>query len=359
MKAAAIIPGKKNSLKLIDRAKPVPKDNEVLVKVLQVGIDGTDVDIYDGKYGAAPPGGEYLVPGHEAIGVVEGKGSLVKCLSIGDIVVPTVRRPCPECCYACLNMEPDMCLTGDHRERGINGIDGYMAEYYVEQMGFVTYIPPAIKDMAVLLEPLSVAEKGIEAIFKIQERLWWKPKRALVLGAGTLGLLATLILRDLGLKTYTVATRTHESLKAKLVGQSGGTYVNSSEEPLKGLPGKYGPFDIVIEATGVSRLAMGTRGLAEKSGIVCLLGVYTGKHEETIDFDSFNLDLVFNNKAVFGSVSSNRRHFERGVGRMISIEGKWPGLLCKFFTRRVTLENIASGFQHDPDDIKVLVDISK
>jgi threonine dehydrogenase-like Zn-dependent dehydrogenase len=96
MKAAAVIPGKKNSLKIVDLEKPAPKDNEVLVKVLKAGIDGTDVDIYEGKYGTAPPDRDHLVLGHEAIGVVEDKGSLVKCLSAGDIVVSTVRRPCPE-----------------------------------------------------------------------------------------------------------------------------------------------------------------------------------------------------------------------------------------------------------------------
>jgi threonine dehydrogenase-like Zn-dependent dehydrogenase len=359
MKAAAVIPGKKNSLKVIDVEKPVPKDNEVLVKVLRAGIDGTDIDIYEGKYGEAPQGSEYLILGHEAIGVVEGKGSHVKCLSPGDVVVSTVRRPCPECCYACVDHEPDMCLSGHYSERGIKGIDGYMTEYYTEQMGNVVHIPPVIKDVAVMLEPLSVSEKGIEALIMMQERLWWNPERALVLGAGTLGLMATLILSDMGLKTYTAATRTRKSLKAQIVEECGGKYVNSKEEPIKALPGKYGPFDIVIEATGVSRLAMEARELVNRDGIVCLLGVYTGKREEAVDIESFNMDLVFNNKAIFGSVSSNRRHFERGMGRMISIEDKWPGLLKKFFTRSVTLDNIAEGLQHDPDDIKVLVEIAK
>ncbi len=359
MKAVAVIPGKKNSLKLVDMEKPVPKDNEVLVKVLCVGIDGTDVDIYEGKYGAAPPGSEHLVLGHEAIGVVEGRGSLVKCLSIGDIVVPTVRRPCPECCYACLNAEPDMCLTGDYSERGIKGINGYMTEYYVERMGYVTFIPPAIRDVAVMLEPLSVAEKGIEDIFTIQERMWWNPKKALVMGSGTLGLLSTLILRDLGLEVCAIATRTKESLKAQIVGQCGGRYVNTKEEPLDALPEKYGPFDIVIEATGASGLAMEASRLVGQDGIVCLFGVYTRAREEKVNIDRFHLNLVFDNKVIFGSVSSNRRHFERGVGRIMSIEEKWPGILRRFITKKVTLDNVAEGFRHDPEDIKVLVQIAE
>jgi threonine dehydrogenase-like Zn-dependent dehydrogenase len=359
MKAAAVIPGKKNSLKVIDVEKPVPKDNEVLVKVLRAGIDGTDIDIYEGKYGEAPQGSEYLILGHEAIGIVEGKGRQVKCLSVGDIVVPTVRRPCPECCYACVDHEPDMCLTGDYRERGIKGIDGYMTEYYVEQVDYVTHIPPAIKEVAVMLEPLSVTEKGIEEILKMQERLWWNPKKALVMGSGTLGLMGTLILRDIGLDVCTIATRTKKSLKAQIVEECGGRYVNTKEEPLKTLPEKYGPFDIIIEATGVSSLAMEASQLVNRDGVVCLFGVYTRDREEKVNIDQFNLNLVFDNKAIFGSVSSNRRHFERGVDRMLSLEKKWPGVLGRFFTKRVTLDSVTEGLGHNPNDIKVMVEIAR
>ncbi len=359
MKAAAVIPGKKGSFKVVEMEKPVPGDDEVLVKVLCAGIDGTDVDIYEGKYGTAPPGCDRLVLGHEAIGVVEDVGAEVKCLCPGDIVVPTVRRPCPECCYACVDNEADMCLSGDYSERGIKGLDGYMTEYFIEHTDHVVKIPGSASEYGIMLEPLSVAEKAVEDIFKMQERMWWNPKRALVLGAGTLGLLTTLILRDIGLETYTVATRTRESLKARLAEQCGGHYVNSKEEPIDTMPGKYGPFDVVIEATGASSLAMDTRALVSRSGIVCLLGIYSGEREESIDAAGFNNDLVFNNKAVFGSVSSNRRHFERGISRMISIDGKWPGIFQRFYTRRVSLDSVAEGLGHDPNDIKVLVDIAK
>ncbi len=358
MKAAAVIPGKKGSLRLLDVERPVPGDNEVLVKVLEAGIDGTDIDIYEGKYGDAPPGSEYLVFGHEAVGIVESKGSQVKCLSEGDVVVSTVRRPCPECCYACMSHEPDMCLTGDYRERGIKEASGYMAEYYTERVSYVARIPPAIKDVAVMLEPLSVAEKGIGEVIKMQERMWWEPKKALVLGTGTLGLLSTLILRDMGLDVCAIATRTKKSMKARIVEQCGGRYVNTKEEPLETLPGKYGPFDVIIEATGVSSLAMEASRLVNRDGIVCLFGVYTRDRKEEVNIDRFNLGLVFDNKAIFGSVSSNRRHFERGIGRIVSIEGKWPGILKRFFTRRVTLDNIAEGLKHDPNDIKVIVEVA-
>lgn len=359
MKAAAVTPGQKGSIKVIDVEKPVPGDFEVLVKVLRAGIDGTDIDINDGRYGTPPAGCDHLIIGHEAIGIVESKGSAVRCLSPGDIVVSTVRRPCPQRCYPCRNFHADDCITGDYLERGIKGLHGYMSEYYLESLDNIIPIPPGLKEVAVLLEPLSVAEKAVEELFKIQERLLWRPERALIQGTGSLGLLATFILRDAGIETCTIARQPEESLKAQLARECGGRYIDVTKEPLKSLPGKYGPFDIVVEATGVSRLAMDARGLVNKDGVVCLLGIYMGGREERIPIDRLNLDIVLNNKAVFGSVSSNRVHFERGVERLASIERKWPGILRRLFTRVVTLDNVADGLTHDPDDIKVLVDIAR
>lgn len=359
MRAAVVTPGKKDSIRVMDVQEPEPGDLEVLVKVMNVGIDGTDEDINDGKYGMPPEGCDYLVIGHEAIGTVECKGSAVKCLAPGDVVVSTVRRPCWERCFACRNFQADMCLTGDCLERGIKGLHGYMSEYYMERLDNMVIVPKSIQDVAVLLEPLSVAEKGIGQLFKIQERLLWDPKRALVLGTGSLGLLATMVLRDKGIETCSVARQPGESLKAQIAEGCGGQYVDVKKEPLSVLPEKYGPFDIIIEATGVSRLAMDARELVNRDGIVCLLGVYTGDRQENVHTDRFNLDMVLNNKAAFGSVSSNRTHFERAVDRMISIEHKWPGLMKRMFTRTVPLEDVADGLRRRPEDIKVLVDIGR
>lgn len=359
MRAAVVTPGMENSIRVIDTSKPEPGEDDVLVKVMKVGIDGTDEDINTGKYGQPPEGCDYLIIGHESIGRVEKRGSAVKCLATGDIVVPTVRRPCWERCFSCRNFQADTCLTGDYLERGIKGLHGYMSEFYTETLENLVHVPDGIKDIAVLLEPLSVAEKGIGEIFKIQERLLWDPKRALVLGTGSLGLLATFILRDMGIETCTIARKTKESLKAQLAEECGGRYVDVSIEPLETLPKKYGPFDIIIEATGVSKLAMEASEMVNRDGIVCLLGLYEGDRVESVHVDRLLQDKVLNNKTVFGSVSSNRTHFERGVERMASIKRKWPGILRKMFTRTVPLESVADGLRRKPDDIKVLVEMGR
>lgn len=354
-----VTPGKKGSIRAIDIEQPVPEASEVLVKTLRAGIDGTDQDINAGRYGTAPEGCDYLVIGHEAVGIVENMGRAVESFSPGDIVVSTVRRPCPEGCFSCRNFQEDMCLTGDYLERGIKGFHGFMSEYYTEKPDNMICIPSPLRDVAILLEPLSVAEKGVGQIFRIQERLMWSPSRALVLGAGSLGLLATFILRDMGIETYTIARQSKESPKARIVRDSGGRYVDVNVEPLETLPKIYGPFDMIIEATGASGLVVGSRRMVNNGGIVCLLGLYQGDHIESVRLDQLNLDMVLNNKFMFGSSSSNIGHFKRGVERMASIEHKWPGIMRKMLTRTVRLENVADGLRRRPDDIKVLVDMAR
>src|SRR5687767_15938727 len=97
MKALAVCPGQPNSLHLTELPKPsldeIPNGRGVLVRVLRVGVDGTDKEINAAEYGAAPDGYNFLVIGHEGFGQVEAVGPSVTELKPGDFVVATVRRP--------------------------------------------------------------------------------------------------------------------------------------------------------------------------------------------------------------------------------------------------------------------------
>src|SRR5215472_2570268 len=89
MKAISVFPGRPNSIHLADLKKPsvdeVANRRGVLVKVLRVGVDGTDKEINAAKYGAAPAGFDFLIIGHENFGRKE--------LQPGDYMVATARRP--------------------------------------------------------------------------------------------------------------------------------------------------------------------------------------------------------------------------------------------------------------------------
>lgn len=194
MRATAVKPGQKDSASLSDVPTPEPGPGEIRVKVIEVGVDGTDIDINEGLYGQAPPGEERLIISHEAVGVIDKIGLHVSGFFKEELVVPTVRRGCPEQCPSCSQLEPDMCLTNNYEERGILKLQGFMADYFVEKPDNLLKVPPHLRAIGILVEPLSICEKGIREIFKLQQRLRWSPEMALVLGAGSIGLLFTFLL---------------------------------------------------------------------------------------------------------------------------------------------------------------------
>jgi threonine dehydrogenase-like Zn-dependent dehydrogenase len=122
MKAIAVHPGRPNTMHLREVPRPliedVPEGRGVLVKVLRVGVDGTDKEINAAEYGAAPPGFDYLITGHESFGRVVEVGPGVTELAVGDYVVATVRRP-GSSIYDRIGTY-DMTTDDMYYERGIN-----------------------------------------------------------------------------------------------------------------------------------------------------------------------------------------------------------------------------------------------
>src|ERR1044071_4231256 len=134
MKAIAVFPGKPSSIHLAELPMPsvseIPGGRGVLVKVLKVGVDGTDREINAAEYGAAPEGYDFLVIGHEGFGQVEAVGPNGTFLRPGDFVVATVRRP-GSSIYDAIGLQ-DMTTDSMYFERGISLRHGYLTEFYVE-----------------------------------------------------------------------------------------------------------------------------------------------------------------------------------------------------------------------------------
>src|SRR5437867_4058141 len=173
MKAIAVMPGKPDSVHMAELEKPalgeVPGGRGVLVKVLRVGMDGTDKEINAAEYGMAPPGYDFLVIGHESFGRVEAVGPEVTELEPGDYVVATVRRPGTSI-YDRIGTY-DMTTDDTYFERGINLRHGFLTEYYVDDPVYIVKVPRGLKEVGVLLEPTTVVEKGITQTYEIQRRL--------------------------------------------------------------------------------------------------------------------------------------------------------------------------------------------
>ncbi len=145
MKAVIVTPDRPGSIRLVHLDRPAPVGSEALLRVMKLGIDGTDLEINEGLYGEAPSGSDYLVAGHECFAVVEEapeNAGLVK----GDFVVPTVRRP--DDCYNCQNGESDMCCTGGYREHGIKGLHGFASQYSLSDSQFLVRVPGGLTDVA-------------------------------------------------------------------------------------------------------------------------------------------------------------------------------------------------------------------
>ena len=351
MKALVAEPPKRNSVKLVEIPKPIPRESEVLLETLCVGIDGTDREIDEGIYGTPPNGFNYIVLGHEAIARVQEIGDEVTGFSEGDLVVPTVRRPCKENCLNCRNGESDMCLTGNYFEHGIYRLHGFASEYTLSIADFLVKIPTELEDIAVLLEPLSIAEKAVSQSFRIHERMVWEPKKAFVVGAGALGLLTTMVLRLKGLKVYTAATREKESLKAKIVGSVGGTYINVRRTPIVTLEEK---FDMVIEATGRVEPALEALNLLGPNGVMCFLGVYREKRA-CQEFGKVLTNMVLGNRLIFGSVNSNKGHFEMGIKDMLEIRRHYGNALDKLVTKTLYPTDFEQAFNPEKEHIKTII----
>jgi threonine dehydrogenase-like Zn-dependent dehydrogenase len=357
MKAIVVKPGEKDSIHMRDMPDPRMKPDQVAVKMIRVGLCGTDAEINHGLYGKAPEGDEFLILGHENLGVVEDVGKKVKGWKAGDLVVATVRRPCGKC-PQCKAGENDMCSSGLYTERGIMRRHGYMAQYYVESTTFLNKIPKDIRDFAVLLEPMSVVEKGIDHTFLLQNRLkGWTPKFAMVLGAGPIGLLAAAVLRVRGLRTVVVGREDPTDFRAQIAKSLGAQYLCVANKALPDVPKEIGYPDIVIEATGVSRVVFDAMEILGPNGVLCLLSVTGGDTMNPEPIDLINQRLVLGNQVVFGSVNANPRHFRQGVKDFVTINRKWPGVMSRLLTDRIPWENHKKWFVQRGTGIKSTLEI--
>jgi glucose 1-dehydrogenase len=349
MKAIAVRPGTPNSAYLVEMQKPrvqdVPDGRGVLVKVLRVGVDGTDKEINAAEYGAAPPGFDFLVIGHEGFGIVEEVGPAVTGLRRGDYVVATVRRPGTSL-YDRIGTY-DMTTDDTYFERGINLRHGYMAEYYADDAEYIVKVPQGLREVGVLLEPFTVVQKGVTQAYEIQRRLRvWRPERAAVMGAGTIGLLATLSLRLRGLDVTTFGLQRPPYLNSTLIEELGARYLSIADTPLRDAARKHGPFDLMFEATGFSPIVFESMEALGKNGVLVLSSVTGGDRKVEVPADKINLGFVLGNKVMVGTVNANREYFETGVRDMAVAEVDYPGWLQKLLTHPVRgLENYKQLFE--------------
>jgi threonine dehydrogenase-like Zn-dependent dehydrogenase len=346
VKAVAVWPARKQ-VGIVEHAAPASvSPRSVRLRMLDVGVCGTDSEICRFDYGGTPPRGEdHLIVGHEALGRILEVGPEVTGLRVGELVVPMVRRPCtrPEC-PACPAGHPDFCETGEYTERGIKGAHGFLAEEVVEDERYLVPIPAALRHVAVLTEPLTIAEKGLRQFLEVRRRFPWlerssdaelmAERQALVLGAGPVGLLGCLLLRLRGFAVTVYSRGGMDDPRAALVGRIGATYLSSGDVPTAELAERLGRIDLVYEAAGASQLAFEALEQLGPNGVFVFTGVPGRKHRVQVAADAIMRRLVLWNQTVIGTVNAARADFEAAVEDLQQIRQAWPGELEALITGR-------------------------
>lgn len=350
MKAVAVFP-RTREVKVIEHVAPrITVRDQVKVHMLDIGICGTDREICNFEYGAPPAGCDYLVIGHESLGEVIGVGPAVGRVKVGDLVVLTVRRPCPHAeCRPCRSGYPDFCVTGDYTERGIKGEHGFMAEYVVDHERYMHVVPPELRDVAVLTEPLTIAEKAANQARQIVDRLPWLELKyreevrrlnlpVVVLGAGPAALLGAMKLVVAGWETFVYALPPAPNPASDIVKAIGARYYSSGKMPLEVQRTLFGRICLVFEATGVTPLAFEVLKLLGPNSMFIFTGIPGLKGPVEMDADLLMRDIVLKNQVVLGTVNASSENFREAIRDIGVFHQRWPRALRALITSRSSLE---------------------
>ena len=306
---------------------PRPEAGEVLIKVIQTGICGTDLHIHEGDFNAEFP----LVPGHEVVGTVAELGAGVTQFALGGRVSVNPNISCG-ICHACRTGRPLLC--GALKGLGTNW-PGAFAEYLTVPAEYCFAVDGLPDDTAVFTEPAACAMHGLETL---QVR---PGSTALVFGAGPTGLLLSQLLTHGGAAKVTVAASSAFKLdRAEQLGIDE-TYLmdrdalNESQRALMERSGGDG-YDIVVDATGSAAVSERTVPLTRSGGTVMFYGVTAPDDRVSLSpFDIFRREITI--KGSFAEISS----FPAAIQALRTGRARTDGLI----THRFGLDDYAHALE--------------
>lgn len=364
MKAISIEPGNPGS-EIIDHQEPtLQSPHDVKVKILQVGICGTDREQVIGGRADAPEGSTKLIIGHEMFGQVVETGEEVTTVQSGDYAVFTVRRGCGKCA-ACEKNRSDMCFTGEYTERGIKGVHGFETEYVVDHEQYLVKVPVSIQSVGVLAEPMSVAEKAIDEAIKLQTaRLpeilqgdWLKDKQTLVAGLGPIGILAAIVLRLRGAKVWGLDIVDESSKRPQLLKALGGEYIDGRTIDTMDIDDKFGEVAFIFEAAGVAQLGFQLIDVLGINGVYVMTGIPHGNRPTCVMGAELMKQMVLKNQIILGSVNASPEHFAMGISDLEKAKNLWGDLVDGIITNRISYRDFEEAIdQRSDDDIKTVIE---
>ena len=347
MRAVTAVPGQSGTVGVEEVPEPAEQDGALLVRGRLFGVCGTDREIADGVYGEPPHGESKLIIGHEGLGeVIEAPAG--SGFAAGDLIVGIVRRPDPVPCPACAADQWDMCRNDQFAERGIVRRHGYASERWRVEPEFAVPIPPRLGELGVLLEPTSVLAKAWDQVDRISQRAFFAGRRAMVTGAGPIGLLACLLGVQRGYEMHVVDLVTGGP-KRDLVEALGAHYHAGDAADVDA------EVEVVVECTGLGAVARSAGRRLVNGGIMSLTGIMNLDPQLDTDATTMNRNAVLRNLVLFGTVNAGRRHWWQAVEALDAADPEWLGAMI---TRRVPLATFSDALDRQPGDIKVIVDLT-
>lgn len=349
MRAVGIVPRQRHVAEVRHEHPEIVSPTQIKVRTLDVGICGTDREICTFVYGEPPANSEYLILGHEALGIVVDVAAEVTQIKIGDLVVPSVRRPCADPnCRPCRMDRQDFCATWKFNERGIHQHHGFMTEFFVDDEKNFIFVPPELRYRAVLAEPLTIAEKGLAQVWSIQSRLPWacdqpgKPKgdglRAVVIGAGPIGILGAMVCVLNGFDTYVYSRSPKPNEKSEIIESFGATYVSTADTSPAELADRVGSIDLVYEAVGVSKTSFEVMMHLGINGIFVFTGIPAPEGNLSLAGNQLMRNIVLKNQVIVGTVNADKASFCDAIRDLGEFHRRWPQALERIISARYPVE---------------------
>lgn len=363
MKAVVVTPAAR---RVEVREVPEPRalhPTDVVLRMIRAGVCGTDREICRFDYGTPPAGEERLVIGHESLAEVATAGPGASDWKPGDLAVLIVRRPCDDpACDACRAGRQDFCVTGDYVERGIKGAHGFMAERIVDDARWLVRVPESLRDVAVLVEPLTIAEKARLEVDAMLDRMPWRREsvaglHAVVLGGGPVGLLGAMALRAAGCRVTLVSKQPAGDVRGALLAQIGGDYVSAERETLAAILGRLGRVDLVYEAIGAAPPAFEALRSLGPNGLFVFTGVPGRRGAPDLDGGELMRGLVLKNQVALGTVNAGRDAYEAAVADLGRFMERWPAAVRALITHHVPLADAPRALTSPPEGIKTVIEI--
>lgn len=310
-------------LTLRDVERPVPRDDELLVRVEACGICGTDRHLFLGEFPARPP----VVQGHEFAGIIEAKGDKVTSFDIGMRVTGDPNIPCGQCeeCHrGRVNLCRNLQAIGIHRNGGF-------AEYVILPQKQAFALPANLHPLhGAFCEPLACCLHGVD-MAKIKAG-----SSVIVIGGGVIGLLVVQLAKLAGATTVLLITRNAEKRRlAESLGATatldptGGDVVERVTSDTGALPGGA---DVVFECAGIKETVEQAPFLAHRGGTAVILGVLPSGEKTMIE----PFDLLFREVALLSSFINPFTH-----GRAAQLIASGTIKVEPLISRKVGLEEAA------------------